>query len=193
MVGKRNMPIPKGGFYPTVGMLSSCERVRVDLHPVTGWPWRPLLVVICVSVLVGSAQFDSQPHGVVARWIGSLLIRCWTVCFIRRVRGENHLLFINGFCDTQWWMYSFYCGPVLLKKKTDVWKRDHRTAFSVPFWMCNCDSLSISRKGNTSPLMFSSCLLSFQWNVFEYCFSLQRNLHWRRTWKQWCFHHCLYK
>lgn len=36
IVGKRKVPIPKGGFYPTVGMLSSCERVRVDLHPVTG-------------------------------------------------------------------------------------------------------------------------------------------------------------
>ncbi|KAL8603792.1 hypothetical protein ACOMHN_058527 [Nucella lapillus] len=36
MVGQRKVAVPRGGFYPTVGMLSSCERVRVDLHPVTG-------------------------------------------------------------------------------------------------------------------------------------------------------------
>lgn len=36
MIGKRKVPVPKGGFYPTVGMLSSCERVKVDLHPCTG-------------------------------------------------------------------------------------------------------------------------------------------------------------
>lgn len=36
MIGKRKMPVPRGGFYPTVGMLSSCERVKVDLHPCTG-------------------------------------------------------------------------------------------------------------------------------------------------------------
>ncbi|PVD33922.1 hypothetical protein C0Q70_05184 [Pomacea canaliculata] len=35
-IGKRRAVIPKGGFYPTIGMLSSCERVRVDLNPLTG-------------------------------------------------------------------------------------------------------------------------------------------------------------
>ncbi|KAK6191440.1 hypothetical protein SNE40_003129 [Patella caerulea] len=36
LIGKRLTTIPKGGFYPTIGMLSSCERVRVDLRPLTG-------------------------------------------------------------------------------------------------------------------------------------------------------------
>ncbi|ESO91779.1 hypothetical protein LOTGIDRAFT_121837 [Lottia gigantea] len=36
LIGKRKTMIPKGGFYPTIGMLSSCERVRVDLRPLTG-------------------------------------------------------------------------------------------------------------------------------------------------------------
>ncbi|XP_067655454.1 SPRY domain-containing protein 3-like [Haliotis asinina] len=36
MVGKRQVAIPRGGFYPTIGMLSSCEKVRVDLRPLTG-------------------------------------------------------------------------------------------------------------------------------------------------------------
>ncbi|KAK3101514.1 hypothetical protein FSP39_004141 [Pinctada imbricata] len=36
IVGLKHICIPKGGFYPTVGMLSSCEKVRVDLHPLTG-------------------------------------------------------------------------------------------------------------------------------------------------------------
>ena len=36
MIGKKEMIIPKGGFYPTVGMLSSGEKVRVDLQPFTG-------------------------------------------------------------------------------------------------------------------------------------------------------------
>jgi hypothetical protein len=35
-VGKRDVRIPKGGFFPTVGMLSSDEKVRVDLRPLTG-------------------------------------------------------------------------------------------------------------------------------------------------------------
>jgi len=35
-IGKREVRIPKGGFYPTVGMLSSDEKVRVDLRPLTG-------------------------------------------------------------------------------------------------------------------------------------------------------------
>ena len=36
IVGQRQICIPKGGFYPTVGMLSSCEKVKVDLRPLTG-------------------------------------------------------------------------------------------------------------------------------------------------------------
>lgn len=35
-IGQKAVPIPKGGFYPTVGMLSCHEKVRVDLHPLTG-------------------------------------------------------------------------------------------------------------------------------------------------------------
>lgn len=35
-IGQKDVCIPKGGFYPTVGMLSSDEKVRVDLHPLTG-------------------------------------------------------------------------------------------------------------------------------------------------------------
>jgi len=43
MIGKREVRIPKGGFYPTVGMLSSDEKVRVDLRPLTGWTSSPVL------------------------------------------------------------------------------------------------------------------------------------------------------
>lgn len=35
-IGQKEVCIPKGGFYPTVGMLSSAEKVKVDLHPLTG-------------------------------------------------------------------------------------------------------------------------------------------------------------
>lgn len=35
-IGAKDVCIPKGGFFPTVGMLSSDEKVRVDLHPLTG-------------------------------------------------------------------------------------------------------------------------------------------------------------
>jgi len=35
-IGKREVRIPKGGFFPTVGMLSCEEKVRVDLRPLTG-------------------------------------------------------------------------------------------------------------------------------------------------------------
>merc|ERR1712110_699200 len=36
IIGKREVRIPKGGFYPTVGMMSSQEKVRVDLRPLSG-------------------------------------------------------------------------------------------------------------------------------------------------------------
>ncbi|KAI8784010.1 SPRY domain-containing protein 3-like [Biomphalaria glabrata] len=36
VVGHREVIVPKGGFYPTIGMLSCNEKVRVDLHPLTG-------------------------------------------------------------------------------------------------------------------------------------------------------------
>ncbi|XP_074659997.1 SPRY domain-containing protein 3-like [Tubulanus polymorphus] len=35
-IGRRDIRIPKGGFYPTVGMLSNDEKVKVDLRPLTG-------------------------------------------------------------------------------------------------------------------------------------------------------------
>ncbi|XP_042898988.1 SPRY domain-containing protein 3 [Parasteatoda tepidariorum] len=35
-IGQKDVCIPKGGFYPTIGMLSSDEKVKVDLHPLTG-------------------------------------------------------------------------------------------------------------------------------------------------------------
>lgn len=36
LVGHREASVPKGGFYPTIGMLSCNEKVRVDLRPLTG-------------------------------------------------------------------------------------------------------------------------------------------------------------
>lgn len=36
MIGSKEISIPKGGFFPTVGMLSTAEKVRVDLHPFSG-------------------------------------------------------------------------------------------------------------------------------------------------------------
>nr|CAD7400437.1 unnamed protein product [Timema cristinae] len=35
-IGVRQVRIPKGGFYPTIGMLSVQEKVKVDLRPFTG-------------------------------------------------------------------------------------------------------------------------------------------------------------
>lgn len=35
-VGRREVALPRGGLYPTVGMLSRKEKVKVDLHPLTG-------------------------------------------------------------------------------------------------------------------------------------------------------------
>lgn len=36
VVGRRNVRLPLGGFYPTIGMMSMGEKVRVDLHPLSG-------------------------------------------------------------------------------------------------------------------------------------------------------------
>ncbi|KAJ8016999.1 hypothetical protein DPEC_G00013210 [Dallia pectoralis] len=36
LMGRQEVTVPPGGFYPTVGMLSSGEKVRVDLHPLSG-------------------------------------------------------------------------------------------------------------------------------------------------------------
>ncbi|XP_034535396.1 SPRY domain-containing protein 3-like [Notolabrus celidotus] len=36
VVGRREMALPEGGLYPTIGMLSTGEKVKVDLHPLSG-------------------------------------------------------------------------------------------------------------------------------------------------------------
>ncbi|XP_063064211.1 SPRY domain-containing protein 3 [Engraulis encrasicolus] len=36
IIGRREVVVPTGGFYPTIGMLSSGEKVKVDLHPLSG-------------------------------------------------------------------------------------------------------------------------------------------------------------
>jgi len=36
VIGKKDVYLPKGGFYPTVGMMSSQEKVRVELRPLSG-------------------------------------------------------------------------------------------------------------------------------------------------------------
>lgn len=36
MVGRRELTLPVGGLYPTIGMMSTGEKVRVDLHPLSG-------------------------------------------------------------------------------------------------------------------------------------------------------------
>lgn len=36
LMGRREMAVPPGGLYPTVGMLSNGEKVKVDLHPLSG-------------------------------------------------------------------------------------------------------------------------------------------------------------
>lgn len=36
LMGRREMVVPPGGLYPTIGMLSNGEKVKVDLHPLSG-------------------------------------------------------------------------------------------------------------------------------------------------------------
>ncbi|RUS89914.1 hypothetical protein EGW08_002355 [Elysia chlorotica] len=36
LIGLREVNVPRGGFFPTVGMMSCNEKVRVDLHPLSG-------------------------------------------------------------------------------------------------------------------------------------------------------------
>lgn len=36
LMGRREVGVPVGGFYPTIGMLSSGEKVKIDLHPLSG-------------------------------------------------------------------------------------------------------------------------------------------------------------
>jgi len=36
MIGRKEIRIPKGGFYPTIGMMGCEEKVRVDLRPLSG-------------------------------------------------------------------------------------------------------------------------------------------------------------
>ncbi|GLD64338.1 SPRY domain-containing protein 3-like protein [Lates japonicus] len=36
VVGRREVALPVGGFFPTIGMMSTGEKVRVDLHPLSG-------------------------------------------------------------------------------------------------------------------------------------------------------------
>ncbi|KAL3058432.1 hypothetical protein OYC64_010575 [Pagothenia borchgrevinki] len=36
VVGRRDVALPVGGLYPTIGMMSPGEKVKVDLHPLSG-------------------------------------------------------------------------------------------------------------------------------------------------------------
>ncbi|KAJ4926845.1 hypothetical protein JOQ06_014590 [Pogonophryne albipinna] len=36
VVGRRDVALPVGGLYPTIGMMSTGEKVKVDLHPLSG-------------------------------------------------------------------------------------------------------------------------------------------------------------
>ena len=36
LIGKKDVFLPKGGFYPTVGMMSTQEKVWVELRPLSG-------------------------------------------------------------------------------------------------------------------------------------------------------------
>lgn len=36
MVGRSEVALPEGGFYPTIGMMTTGEKVRVDLCPLSG-------------------------------------------------------------------------------------------------------------------------------------------------------------
>uniref|UniRef100_A0A3P9LUY9 SPRY domain containing 3 n=1 Tax=Oryzias latipes TaxID=8090 RepID=A0A3P9LUY9_ORYLA len=36
LIGRKDMEVPRGGLFPTVGMLSRGEKVKVDLHPLSG-------------------------------------------------------------------------------------------------------------------------------------------------------------
>jgi len=36
IIGKKEVVLPKGGFYPTIGMMSSQEKVKVELKPLSG-------------------------------------------------------------------------------------------------------------------------------------------------------------
>ena len=36
IIGKKDAVVPSGGFFPTIGMLSCGEKVKVDLHPLSG-------------------------------------------------------------------------------------------------------------------------------------------------------------
>lgn len=47
MIGHEEVMMPKDGFFPAVGMLSAREKVKVDLHPLTGW-----LVIISTQLNV---------------------------------------------------------------------------------------------------------------------------------------------
>ena len=36
IIGKKDVVLPRGGFYPTVGMMSKQEKVKVELRPLSG-------------------------------------------------------------------------------------------------------------------------------------------------------------
>lgn len=36
LLGMKEIRIPKGGFYPTIGMMSRNEKLMIDMNPLTG-------------------------------------------------------------------------------------------------------------------------------------------------------------
>lgn len=98
IVGTKQVSIPKGGFFPTVGMLSSCEKVRVDLHPLTGWcPWSlALFFVFSLRLAFTNAmiQLMSVPHIIKKRFTLPLYPR-WMLLTYHSFKQENYPTYSN--------------------------------------------------------------------------------------------------
>lgn len=58
LIGRKDMVVPRGGLFPTVGMLSRGEKVKVDLHPLSGWAPRAALDLQAAGCTVELLKFS---------------------------------------------------------------------------------------------------------------------------------------
>lgn len=99
IVGTKQVSIPKGGFFPTVGMLSSCEKVRVDLHPLTGWcPWSLAFFCFLFETSIHQCNdptFVSPTHQTAKKRFTLPLYPRWMLLTYHSFKQENNPTYSN--------------------------------------------------------------------------------------------------
>lgn len=107
LMGRREMAVPPGGFFPTLGMLSSGEKVKVDLQPLSGWSesvdWASCTHIIWDTKQRGRTQNSSATHMLTPlpwlAWILIVFLASLYICAKYSCQIQNSILPMPSLLD----------------------------------------------------------------------------------------------